>query len=167
MQCLGGSPGHCTSQHRPAPVLHMISFEKFVKSMPPSLSKLKVTPSFCFAFKIYWPLGEVIMFTFNFQFDKLQTFFFQQRPQIWYAIHLPSTTTPRRRYSCFEKLPPLPMSFNNLVDNILPFFATLYLPLRGHLHLLHLHLVPFLHHKINKVEHLLFPSHGYAVLSTR
>ena len=30
----------------------MVSFEKFVKSMPPSLSELKVTPSFCFAFKI-------------------------------------------------------------------------------------------------------------------
>ena len=32
--------------------LHMLSFENFVKSMPPSLSELKVTPSFCFAFKI-------------------------------------------------------------------------------------------------------------------
>ena len=52
MQCLGGSPGHCTSQHRPAPALHMLSFENFVKSMPPSLSELLVTPSFCFAFKI-------------------------------------------------------------------------------------------------------------------
>jgi hypothetical protein len=29
----------------------MVSFENFVKSMPPSLSELKVTPSFCFAFK--------------------------------------------------------------------------------------------------------------------
>ena len=52
MQCLGGSQGHCTSQHRPAPALHMLSFENFVKSMPPRLSELKVTPSFCFAFKI-------------------------------------------------------------------------------------------------------------------
>jgi hypothetical protein len=41
-----------TGQHRPAPALHMLSFENFVKSMPPSLSELKVTPSFCFAFKI-------------------------------------------------------------------------------------------------------------------
>ena len=32
--------------------LHMVSFESFVKSMPPSLSELKVIPSFCFAFKI-------------------------------------------------------------------------------------------------------------------
>ena len=32
--------------------LHMVSFETFVKSMPPSLSELKVTPSFCFPFKI-------------------------------------------------------------------------------------------------------------------
>ena len=30
----------------------MVSFEIFVKSMPLSLSKLKVIPSFCFAFKI-------------------------------------------------------------------------------------------------------------------
>ena len=30
----------------------MLSFENFVKSMLPSLSELKVTPSFCFAFKI-------------------------------------------------------------------------------------------------------------------
>ena len=30
----------------------MLSFENFVKSMQPSLSELKVTPSFCFAFKI-------------------------------------------------------------------------------------------------------------------
>ena len=30
----------------------MVSIENFVKSMPPSLSELKVTPSFCFPFKI-------------------------------------------------------------------------------------------------------------------
>jgi hypothetical protein len=30
----------------------MVSFEIFVKSMLPSLSELKVIPSFCFAFKI-------------------------------------------------------------------------------------------------------------------
>ena len=30
----------------------MLSFENFVKSMPPSLSELKVTPSFCFPIKI-------------------------------------------------------------------------------------------------------------------
>ena len=30
----------------------MVSFEIFVKSMLPSLSELKVLPSFCFAFKI-------------------------------------------------------------------------------------------------------------------
>ena len=30
----------------------MVSFEIFVKSMPPSLSELKVLPSFFFAFKI-------------------------------------------------------------------------------------------------------------------
>ena len=30
----------------------MVSFENFVKSMPPSLSELKVTPSFCFPLKI-------------------------------------------------------------------------------------------------------------------
>ena len=32
--------------------LHMVSFENFVKSMLPSLSESKVTPSFCFPFKI-------------------------------------------------------------------------------------------------------------------
>ena len=32
--------------------LHMVSFEIFVKAMPPSLSELKVLPRFCFAFKI-------------------------------------------------------------------------------------------------------------------
>ena len=30
----------------------MVSFEIFVKAMPPSLSELKVLPSFCFACKI-------------------------------------------------------------------------------------------------------------------
>ena len=30
----------------------MVSFEIFVKAMPPSLSQLKVLPSFCFALKI-------------------------------------------------------------------------------------------------------------------
>ena len=30
----------------------MVSFEILIKSMPPSLSELKVIPSFCFAFKI-------------------------------------------------------------------------------------------------------------------
>ena len=30
----------------------MVSFEIFVKAMPPSLSESKVLPSFCFAFKI-------------------------------------------------------------------------------------------------------------------
>ena len=30
----------------------MVSFENFVKSMTPSLLELKITPSFCFAFKI-------------------------------------------------------------------------------------------------------------------
>ena len=30
----------------------MVSFEIFVKAIPPSLSELKVLPSFCFAFKI-------------------------------------------------------------------------------------------------------------------
>ena len=52
MQCLGGSPGHCTSQHWLAPALHMVSFENFVKSLPPSLSELKVKPIFCFSIKI-------------------------------------------------------------------------------------------------------------------
>ena len=32
--------------------LHIVIFENFVKSMTSSLSKLKVTPGFCFPFKI-------------------------------------------------------------------------------------------------------------------
>ena len=32
--------------------VHMVSFENFVKLVLPSLSELKVTPIFCFAFKI-------------------------------------------------------------------------------------------------------------------
>ena len=32
--------------------VHKVSFENFVKLVSPSLSELKVTPSFCFAFKI-------------------------------------------------------------------------------------------------------------------
>merc|ERR1711997_78477 len=32
--------------------LNIVIFENFIKSMTPCLSKLKVTPSFCFAFKI-------------------------------------------------------------------------------------------------------------------
>jgi hypothetical protein len=32
--------------------LHIVIFENFVKSMTSCLSKLKVTPIFCFAFKI-------------------------------------------------------------------------------------------------------------------
>ena len=34
------------------PSRHCTSFDFFVKSMPPSLSELKVTPSFCFPIKI-------------------------------------------------------------------------------------------------------------------
>ena len=32
--------------------LHIVQFESFVKSMTSCLSKLKVTPSYCFPFKI-------------------------------------------------------------------------------------------------------------------
>ena len=32
--------------------LHIVSFDNFIKSMTPSLSKLKVTPIFYFAFRI-------------------------------------------------------------------------------------------------------------------
>ena len=32
--------------------MQMVSFENFVKLASPSLSELKVTPSFCFPFKI-------------------------------------------------------------------------------------------------------------------
>ena len=38
--------------YQPAPALHMVSFENFVKSLPPSLSELKVKPIFWFSIKI-------------------------------------------------------------------------------------------------------------------
>ena len=41
----------------------MVSFEIFVKAMPPSLSELKVLPSFCFAFKI--PDDRAVTNTYN------------------------------------------------------------------------------------------------------
>ena len=40
----------------------MVSFENFVKSMPPSLSELKVTPSFCFPLKIFDDTTTTIMY---------------------------------------------------------------------------------------------------------
>jgi hypothetical protein len=42
----------------------MLSFENFVKSMPPSLSELKVTPSFCFAFKIPDDVAASTLYTY-------------------------------------------------------------------------------------------------------
>ena len=40
----------------------MVSFEIFVKAMPPGLSELKVLPSFCFAFKIPDDVAASIMY---------------------------------------------------------------------------------------------------------
>ena len=45
----------------------MVSFENFMKSMPPSLSELKVTPSFYFPFKI---LDDPTASMFLFSLDK-------------------------------------------------------------------------------------------------
>ena len=92
-----------------------------------------------------WLLGEIIMcFLSIWQITNI-FYFFQQQP-----LHLGGDI------QCFEKLPPLPMSFNNYVENILPFFATYYLPLCGHLLLW---TCTFFTSQINKVEHLLFPAH--------
>ena len=71
MQCIGGSPGHHFSKKQTfvmflpikqriydyfyefaSEALHIVIFENCVKSMTSCLSKLKVTPSFGFAFKI-------------------------------------------------------------------------------------------------------------------
>ena len=41
----------------------MVSFEIFVKAMPPRISELKVLPSFCFAFKI--PDDRAVTNTYN------------------------------------------------------------------------------------------------------
>ena len=51
----------------------MVSFEIFVKSMPPSLSELKVTPSFCFAFKIPDDMTASILYTYIVIFLKRNT----------------------------------------------------------------------------------------------
>ena len=49
----------------------MVSFEIFVKAMPPSLSELKVLPSFCFAFKIPDDVAASINYTVtNYKFLK-------------------------------------------------------------------------------------------------
>ena len=47
----------------------MVSFENFVKSMPSSLSELKVIPSFCFTFKIPDDVTATIIYSYadNFQ----------------------------------------------------------------------------------------------------
>ena len=48
----------------------MVSFENFVKSMTPSLLELKVTPSFCFTFKI----PDDVTATINHLIDSLPDF---------------------------------------------------------------------------------------------
>ena len=46
--------------------LHIVIFENFVKTMKSCLSKSKVTPSFCFAFKIPDdPTATIIQFPFT------------------------------------------------------------------------------------------------------
>ena len=54
---------------RKVKALHMVSFENFVKSMPPTLSELKVTPSFCFPFKIPDDPTATITYACNFLSD--------------------------------------------------------------------------------------------------
>ena len=54
----------------------MVSFEIFVKALPPSLSELKVLPSFCFAFKIPDDVAASTMyiiyfFTINHEIDTI------------------------------------------------------------------------------------------------
>jgi hypothetical protein len=46
--------------------VHMVSFENFVKLVSPSLSELKVTPSFCFAFKIPDDVTESTIYLLKF-----------------------------------------------------------------------------------------------------
>jgi hypothetical protein len=62
----------------------MVSFEIFVKSMPPSLLELKVIPSFCFAFKI----PDDVTATNMSHFDKLlvtSVIFFVKRTSLKYV----------------------------------------------------------------------------------
>ena len=51
--------------------LHIVIFEN-VKSITPSLSKLKVTPSFCFAFKIPDNLTASSIYNFGQNISELQ-----------------------------------------------------------------------------------------------
>ena len=66
----------------------MVSFEIFVKAMPPSLSELKVLPSFCFAFKIPDDVAASIQYVLEYNnqilshFDRAKTAFFIA--QFWY-----------------------------------------------------------------------------------
>ena len=53
--------------------LHIVIFENFVKSMTSCLSKWKVTPSFCFAFKIH---DDVTATNINIFYGKTLTFDF-------------------------------------------------------------------------------------------
>ena len=53
--------------------MHVVSFENFVKSMPPSLLELKVTPSFCFPFKIPDnPTATIVVHTYYIPFHLQQ-----------------------------------------------------------------------------------------------
>ena len=61
----------------------MVSFEIFVKAMPPSLSESKVLPSFCFAFKIPDDVTVTSIYVCNFlksafaQLKRLQAWAYQ------------------------------------------------------------------------------------------
>ena len=54
----------------------MVSFEIFVKAMPPSLSESKVLPSFCFAFKI--PYDRAASIGYGVQHPRVQSVTFIQ-----------------------------------------------------------------------------------------
>ena len=47
----------------------MVSFEIFVKAMSPSLSELKVLPSFCFAFKIPYDRAVTNMYYISIEIE--------------------------------------------------------------------------------------------------
>ena len=59
----------------------MVSFENFVKSMTPSLLELKVTPSFCFTFKIPDDVTATIIYTVPTTLLSRRPFFFLTRPE--------------------------------------------------------------------------------------
>ena len=101
--------------------VHMVSLENFVKSMLPSLSELKVKPSFCFAFKI--PDDPTATNKYR-RHENL--YFFRDPDFIVYFEHLETLILDHNRinenvvFPRITTLTTLWMNFN-LIGNLFPF----------------------------------------------